>query len=194
MKDKPVGAGSSSFDLIEPKVFFTELNLQKGQTVLDAACGRGAYSLSASEVVGPTGRIWAFDLWKEGIEHLQEEINSRHIRNIEARVVDVSQRIPLEDHSVDVCLLATVLHDLIQVGQDQGALEEIKRVMKPQGIVAVMEFKTIGGPPGPPIKIRISVEEVAERLRPFSLDLIRTRDVGPYNYLAIFTDKDKTAS
>lgn len=187
MNDKPVGAGKSSFDLIDVKRFFAELNLQKGITFLDVACGRGAYSLSASEVVGPDGRIKAFDLWKDGIDQLQKEICLRQIRNIEALVVDVSQKIPLGDQSVDVCLLATVLHDLILVQKDQGTLREIKRVMKPQGIVAVIEFKKIEGPPGPPIEIRLSVEEVVERLRPYSLSLDRTMDMGPYNYLAVFT-------
>lgn len=186
MEEKPVGAGKSSFDLIDTRKFFAELNLQKGITLLDVACGRGAYSLAASEDVGPDGRILAFDLWQEGIDHLQKEISLRQIRNVEARVVDVSQKLPLEDQSVDVCLLATVLHDLILVHKDRGTLKEIKRVMKPRGTVAVIEFKKIEGPPGPPIEIRISAEDVVERLRPYSLRLDRTVDMGPYNYLAVF--------
>ena len=186
MNPKPIGAGKSSFDLIDTRKFFSELNLQAGITFLDVACGRGAYSLAASEFVGPTGRILAVDLWKEGVEDLQRAVSAGKILNIDARMADVSLKIPIEDRSVDVCLLATVLHDLIQDHKDQGTLREIKRVMKPQGTVAVIEFKKMEGPPGPPIRIRISEDEVIDRLRPYSFSLIKSADIGPYNYLALF--------
>ncbi len=186
MNDKPVGARKSSFDLINTQKFFLELNLQTGITFLDVACGRGAYSLAVSEYVGPAGRIIAVDLWKEGIDDLQRKVMAGKNHNIEVRVADVSQKIPLEDHSVDVCLLATVFHDLIRDHKDQGTLREIKRVMKPLGTVAVIEFKKMEGPPGPPVGIRISVEEVTDRFRPYSFSLIKTVDIGPYNYLALF--------
>jgi ubiquinone/menaquinone biosynthesis C-methylase UbiE len=108
---KPVGAGKSSFDLIDTREFFSELNLQAGITFLDVACGRGSYSLAASEYIGPTGRILAVDLWKEGVEDLRRAVSAGKILNIETRMADVSLKIPIEDRSVDVCLLATVLHD-----------------------------------------------------------------------------------
>ncbi|MGC1404339.1 MAG: class I SAM-dependent methyltransferase [Thermodesulfobacteriota bacterium] len=190
MNDKPIAAGKSSFNLIDTQRFFSELNLQAGITFLDVACGRGAYSLAASDYVGPAGHIIAVDLWKEGIEDLRREVMAGKNHNIEARVADVSLKIPIEDRSVDVCLLATVFHDLIQDHTDQGTLKEIKRVMKPQGTVAVVEFKKMQGPPGPPLEIRISVEEVTDRLRPYSFNLIKTVDVGSYNYLAVFTVSD----
>ena len=186
MNDKPIAAGKSSFNLIDTRKFFPELNLQASITFLDVACGRGAYSLAASEFVGPSGHIFAVDLWKEGIEDLKRAVSAGKILNIEARVADVSQKIPLEDHRVDVCLLATVFHDLIQDHKDQGTLREIKRVMKPHGTLAVIEFKKMEGPPGPPIGIRISEEQVVDRLRPHSFSLIKSVDIGPYNYLALF--------
>jgi ubiquinone/menaquinone biosynthesis C-methylase UbiE len=187
MNAKPIGAGKSSFNLIDSQKFFSELNLQAGIIFLDIACGRGAYSLAASAYVGPAGRIMAVDLWKEGIDDLQSAVAAGKILNIEARVADVSREVPLEDHSVDVCLLATVLHDLILDQKDQGTLREIRRVMKHQGMVAVIEFKKMEGPPGPPIGIRISAEEVTHKLQPYSFCLVKTVDIGPYNYLSVFT-------
>ena len=62
-------------------------------------------------------------------------------------------------------------------------LTEIARVVKPTGILAVMEFKKIDGPPGPPIHIRLSPAEVADRLAPYGFKKERSVDVGPYNYL-----------
>ena len=53
---KPTGAGKSSFKLIDTAKFFSELDLQKGVTFLDVACGWGLYSLAASDIVGKEGR------------------------------------------------------------------------------------------------------------------------------------------
>lgn len=189
MSKKPIAAGKSSFDLIDSKKLFHELALQEGTIFFDVACGKGTYSIKASEHVGQTGRIYAFDLWKEGIDSLHNEIASRQVKNIIVDVVDISDRVPLADSSVDVCLMATVLHDLIQDGTDQGTMKEVLRVMKPSGKLAVVEFKKIAGPPGPPLEIRLSAKEVEQYLRPYSFHIEKTIDVGPYNYLSVFANR-----
>jgi len=194
MREKPTGAGKSSFDLLDTKKLFSELQLKENTTFLDLACGKGAYSIAASEYIGQNGYIYAVDLWKEGIDHLRMEIESRKIHNIYPNVVDVSQTIPVEDHCIDVCLMATVLHDLIQDHKQKGSLDEVKRVLKHGGTLAVVEFKKIEGPPGPPVKVRISVEEVEEHLRPYALVLRKAAEIGPYNYLAIFTNQHSADS
>ena len=189
MKEKPTGAGKSSFDLLDTKKLFSRLQLNKNTVFLDLACGRGAYSIAAAEHIGQDGTIFAVDLWKEGIDQLRMETQSRQIQNIFPHVADVSQRIPVEDHCIDVCLMATVLHDLIQDHNHKAALEEVKRVLKQGGTLAVVEFKKIEGPPGPPVKVRISAEEVEEYLRPYAFVLREVDDIGPCNYLAIFTNQ-----
>jgi ubiquinone/menaquinone biosynthesis C-methylase UbiE len=186
MTEKPIAAGKSSFDLVDTKRLFSILRLKEDTTFLDVACGSGAYSIAASEHIGQAGRIYAFDLWKEGIDALQREISIRQINNIHARVVDLSKRIPVEDHCVDVCLMATVLHDLIQDKTHEGALREVQRVLKPQGTLAVIEFRKIDGPSGPPMGIRISPEEVEKYLHPYFFRITKTMDIGQYNYLSIF--------
>ena len=187
MSDKPIAAGKSSFDLIDSAILFAALGLREDHVFLDVACGSGAYSLAASEYIGAEGRIFAFDLWPDGIDYLRNEIKSRGIKNISARVVDVSQRLPLEDQSVDVCLLSTVLHDLVQDNTDEGTLKEIYRTLKTGGRLAVVEFKKIEGIPGPPVHIKMSPEEVEAHLNPYSYRVIETMDIGPYNYLTLFS-------
>jgi ubiquinone/menaquinone biosynthesis C-methylase UbiE len=182
---KPTGAGKSSFDLIDTEKFFQELDLQKGISFLDVASGRGAYSLAVSDIIGPQGSVFAVDLWTEGIAMLKTAAQERGIENITASVSDVGRRIPVEDQSIDVCLMSTVLHDFLEDGSDRGVLNEIVRVVKPAGCLAVMEFKKIDGPPGPPIHIRLSPEEVADMLNPYGFKKEHTADVGPYNYLIL---------
>jgi len=119
-KETPIGAGKSSFDLIDSKKFFGELNLKNGDTLLDIACGRGLYTIATSKAIGVDGILYAIDLWEEGITELQGQASIKGIKNIKAIVSDVSKRIPIESNSVDVCLMATVLDDLVLI---KAALE-----------------------------------------------------------------------
>ncbi len=179
----PTAAGKSSFELIDVERFFQELDLQKETMFLDVACGRGTYCLAASDIIGSHGRVFAVDLWEEGIEHLKIGAAKKGAHNITAFVSDAGRRIPVEDQSIDVCLIATVLHDFVEDHIDNEVLKEIVRVVKPGGILAVMEFKKIDGPPGPPIHIRLSPENVTDMLGPYGFKQKRLADVGPYNYL-----------
>jgi ubiquinone/menaquinone biosynthesis C-methylase UbiE len=183
---KPTGAGKSSFDLIDAAAFFQEINLKPGITFLDVACGRGAYCLKASEIIGSAGTVYAVDLWQEGIEQLKVRALEENALNIKAFVSDAGQHIPLDDQVVEVCLMATVLHDFVEDHISKAVLHEIVRVMKPNGLLAIVEFKKIDGPPGPPIHIRLSPEDVSAMLVAFGFSEERCVDVGPYNYLILF--------
>ena len=183
---KPTGAGKSSFDLIDVDKFLKELHLQKGISFLDVACGRGAYCLAAADIVGQTGRVYGVDLWEEGIELLKAAASERGLDNITALVSDAGKQIPVDDRSIDVCLMATVLHDFVEDKIDQAVLPEIVRVIKPGGILCIMEFMKIDGPPGPPRHIRLSPEQVEDMLIPFGFQRKHYVEVGPFNYLMLF--------
>jgi ubiquinone/menaquinone biosynthesis C-methylase UbiE len=183
---KPTGAGNSSFGLIDTVAFFEALELKQDITFLDAACGRGAYSLAAAEMIGKNGQIYAVDLWEEGILILREEADSKGLHNLTAFVSDVAQNIPVDDNCVDVCLMATVLHDLVADKIDQQVLKEIVRVMKTEGTLAIVEFFKKEGPPGPPKPVRLSPEEVDQMLAAHGFQQKRYTEIGPDNYLQIF--------
>jgi ubiquinone/menaquinone biosynthesis C-methylase UbiE len=182
----PPGAGKSSFELIDPENLFAELHLSSRMVFLDLGCGKGAYSIAVSERIGKDGLVHAVDLWEEGISSLQDRIAKEGYANIKAVVADVGTRIPIEDGSVDVCLLATVLHELVEIGAEHGALNEAARVMKPGATLAIIEFKMIDGPPGPPKKARLDPDAVEKIVVPHGFARRSLADLGPYNYLSLF--------
>lgn len=186
----PTGAGRSSFGLIDTTKFFRELDLKKGVTFLDVACGRGAYSLAAADIVGEDGKVYAVDLWEEGILSLRKEAVSKGFHNLTAFVSDVSQHIPVENDCVDVCLLATALHDFVGDQVDRQVLKEVARVMKPEGILAVVEYKKIDGPPGPPKPVRLSPQEVDTLVSAYSFKQKHLTEIGANHYLQMFTKSE----
>ena len=183
---EPTGAGKSSFGLIDTVKFFRELDLKKGVTFLDVACGWGFYSLAASDIVGKAGQVYAVDLWEEGILNLRKEAVSKGSQNLEAFVSDVSQKIPIENDCVDVCLMATALHDLVGDQVDRGAMKEVVRVMKPEGILVIVEYKKKDGPPGPPKPVRLSPQEVDTLVSAYGFRQNHLTEISANHYMQIF--------
>ncbi|WP_300465351.1 hypothetical protein [Desulfobacula sp.] len=65
-------------------------------------------------------------------------------------------------------------------------LKQIKTILKPGGCLTVIEFKKIEGPPGPPMKIRLSEDEVEKMVTGYGFKKAKTVDIGDYNYLMTF--------
>lgn len=183
----PHGAGKSSFDLLNPEKLFLALDLQSGETILDLGCGEGRYALPLATRLGRNGTVYAADLWEQGLAALQDRARREGLTNIRTLLADVSRPLPLPAGSVDLAFMATVLHDLAEVGQAEGALAETARLVKSGGRLAVVEFYKITGPPGPPIHIRLSPEEVADLVLPYGFVLQQIADLSPHLYLAVFT-------
>lgn len=183
MGKTPIAAGKSSFGLIDPDAFLSALRLEPDQTLLDAACGAGNYTMA---LAGHVEEIYAVDLWEDGIAELRERIAGAGIKNIHAAVGDLGVRIPMDDARVDICLMATVLHDLVEVDSARPALDEVRRVLKAPATLAVVEFKKMDGPPGPPKEIRLSPHELDALVRPHGFSGTETVEIGPYHYLTLF--------
>ena len=183
---KPKGAGKSSFELIDPNILTETLPIKPGSVVLDLACGKGAYSIFLSEIVGEQGLVYAVDLWKEGLLLLEQEIENKNITNIMTILGDATKEIDVDEYHVDLCLMSTVLHDFEEADQIDAVLKQVKLLLKPNGCFAVIEFKKVEGPPGPPIKIRLSENEVNKIVTGYNFKKIKTVDVGDFNYMMTF--------
>jgi ubiquinone/menaquinone biosynthesis C-methylase UbiE len=182
---KPLGAGHGTFDLIDRESFFEELRLGKSTVLLDIGCGRGDYTIALAELIGPEGRVYALDAWREGLAQVRKRASIRGLKNIETVRADVNKRIPLEDGTIDVCLMATVLHDLLREGTGEVALRETARVLKPGARLAIVEFKKVEVGPGPPQQVRLSEEETEAVVTPYGFKKEQVSELGAYHYLFV---------
>ena len=153
--------------------------------LLDLGCGRGDYTIALAEVIGPAGLIYAIDAWEDGLARVRERAASLGLENIKTIVADANKSIPLPDDSVDICLMATVLHDLLRDGPGDVALRETARVLRPAGRLAVVEFKKAEDGMGPPARIRLSENDTKVVLERFGFKTGQAQDLGPYHYLIV---------
>lgn len=191
MKTKPIAAGKSSFSHVDKDLLKEVLSPLEGLVIVDAACGAGKYTLALARWAGAHSQIYALDLWEEGIFELRKQLANAGFSHVQALVVDLSQGTGLAPESADLCLAATVLHDLVQVEKVEGTLEALHRVLKPGGRLFVIEFKKIPPPPGPPESIRLSPEELAALVTPFGFHLKEEHALGDILYAAVFEKTER---
>lgn len=177
--------GPSSYWMHDPHVVFKELALEPGDYLLDLGCGPGDYSLRAAREVGPRGVIWALDKWQYLIDGLIEKAFSRELENINAMAADITDTLPIKDHSVDLCLMSTVLHCFRLLAVEKTLFQEVRRSLKPTGRLAVIECKKEEQPFGPPLHLRISHQELEASLTPMGFMKSGYLDLG-YTYLIQF--------
>ena len=185
MNDKPVAAGKSSFDLIDAKKALAIIAVKPNSSFLDMACGVGKYSLELAKHIGEKGSIYAVDLWTEGIAALNLEIDKNRIKNIKTILADICNKLPLEENSIDSCLMATILHDLSSSDQ-KTTVQEAARLVKSGGMLNIIEFKKIAEGPGPPINIRMDENEIEALVTQYGFTKVSGSAIGEFNYLMKF--------
>ncbi len=127
------------------------------QTVVDLGCGPGYFTLPAAEIVGPRGKVYAVDVQPEMLAACRARAAEAGVQGIEFVQSD-GIHVPLPDGVADQVLISVVLHE----SKDRAAfVREARRLLKPGGEVALIEFRKQDGPPGPPKEVRLSEEEVA---------------------------------
>lgn len=179
------GSGKSSFDLIDQERFFTLLGARPGMTLLDLGCGSGNYTVEIAKRNPSLEKVIGIDAWEKGISDLLSRKKENNLSNIHAFQAQAG-KLPLSDNEIDICLMGTVLHDLLVQSASLHFLTEIKRVLKPQGKIIVIEFEKISGPPGPPENIRITPQETSSILSQFDFVEVWSVPIGKSLYFSLF--------
>lgn len=176
--------GKTSRDILGAEDVLGVINLKPGDKFLDAGCGDGYISIEASKTVGTDGRIFALDVYPESIDGVTKEIKDKGIDNLEPILADITESIPLEDDSVDAVLMSNVLHGF---GDEEleTVLKNINRVLKKEGIFAIVEFRKIQSERGPPFEVRLHPSDVSEILTNHGYSVIDSKEIGTYHYIVL---------
>lgn len=103
--------------------------LQKGEQVLDIACGTGLVTMRAAAAVGQAGRVVATDISEGMVELAGQTAKERGFENVSFKRMDAEELL-LSDVTFDAALDSL---GLMYVPDPIRALQEMHRVLKPGG-------------------------------------------------------------
>jgi ubiquinone/menaquinone biosynthesis C-methylase UbiE len=106
-----------------------------GEHVLEVGPGTGYYSLALAEWLGPDGRLALFDLQQEMLDHTLRRAGELASR-MTATQGDATA-LPYADETFDAAVLTCTLGE---IADQDAALRELARVLKPDGRLIVGEL------------------------------------------------------
>ncbi|MBN1533222.1 MAG: class I SAM-dependent methyltransferase [Spirochaetes bacterium] len=130
----------ASNDESQPARVVGNLQLKPGDTVADIGAGGGYFSLLMARMVGPSGRIYAVDIDRRMLEHIDALAKKEGMENIiTAEATESSVGIP--DRCADMIFMRNVFHHL---REDPGYFARLKRYLKPGGRIAIIDYCKAG--------------------------------------------------
>jgi len=122
-----------------PAQLIERSGIKKGMHVLDLGCGSGAFTTFIARAVGEKGRVYALDIQADMLKQLENKLSkpeNKDIQNIKL-IEGNAYELPFDNGSLDLVNMVTVLQE---IPDRNRALQQVKRVLKPGGFLAVTEL------------------------------------------------------
>jgi ubiquinone/menaquinone biosynthesis C-methylase UbiE len=107
-----------------------------GERIVEVGPGTGYYTLPVAARLGPTGTLEILDTRQRYLDHTSRRAQAAGLTNVTATLGD-GAALPFPDGWFDAAYLVTVLGE---IRDPQAALDELRRVRKPQGRLVVGEI------------------------------------------------------
>jgi len=172
-------------DFSKPQDNILQMGLHDGDRVVDIGSGIGHYALAAAPIVGPEGHVYAVDVQEDVLKSLKRDANELGFANVKTIWGDIEQRLGTK-LKAEVADAAIIANALFQFEDKEAALREVRRILKPGGLVLLVDwagcYNNIG-----PRECDVVPEHVAERLF-IDMGFYKEKSfrAGPHNYALVF--------
>lgn len=164
---------------LNPSGTLEKLGLEESHIFCDIGAGTGIFTIEAAK---KCKEAYALDINEELLDIIKEKASSENLENINLIKVD-SDSLNVENEKCDLVLLSTVLHE---VENKDSMINEIHRILKPNGKVAIIEFHKKDAPYGPPIEEKISPDEMDIIFKDSNLKSNNLFNIGDKFYCKIY--------
>lgn len=112
------------------------LDPRSGERLLEVGAGIGVHAFPVAAALGPGGTLNVLDVQPAMLDDLMRRATQAGVKNIVATRGD-ARTLPFPDRTFDGAYLISVLGE---IPDDDLALQELRRVLKPNGRLVVGEF------------------------------------------------------
>lgn len=170
----------------DPVAILAAFGIHRGvRSLVEFGCGYGTFTLASARFV--RDMVYAFDIEPELVVMVKNKSHSFGLKNIQVFERDfIGEGTGLPDNSIDAVLMFNILHH----EEPLALMAEAWRVLKPDGILAVIHWNHDPSTPrGPSLDIRPRPEQCIAwgRTAGFSFEEHHRFDFPPYHYGLKFT-------
>ncbi len=157
------------------------IGLQGGMKIADFGAGSGAYTLAAARTVGAHGKVYAVEVQKDLLTRIKNTATQEHLDNVE--IIWGDFELPhgsrIADCLVDVVIISNAL---FQLENKSGALHEARRILKPAGKLAIIDWSESYSGMGPMKSDVVQKEAALELARMAGFTLMTEFAAGAHHY------------
>lgn len=164
-----------------PEIVTSQFLLAEGDKVADFGAGSGFFLRALAEAVGPTGKIYACEIQKVLVEKLSDQARLAGLNNVIPLWCDLEEvgGIKIPDNTLDAGIL---VNTLFQIRLKEVTLKEIRRTLKPGGVLHIVDWAESFGGLGPQEKDVLSKEVAITLCESVSLGYEREFVAGNHHY------------
>ena len=168
-----------------PKRNIAALKLERGLVVADFGSGSGAYALAIAEVLDSTGKVYAIDVQKDLLRRTLNEAKKRELDNVHIIWGDLEKEhgSKLSDHSCDLVLISNLL---FQIENKERVLREARRILRPRGTLAIIDWQESFGGMGPIKKHVVDKNTAIGYAELIGFKLMDEFNAGAHHYGVLF--------
>ncbi|MFQ5665297.1 MAG: methyltransferase domain-containing protein [Candidatus Binatia bacterium] len=166
----------------KPAEVVQALDLRPGMRVADLGAGTGYFSRYLSAAVGDDGTVFAVDTEPNLVTYLRERSDKEHTANLVPILASPDNpRLPVR--STDLVLIVDTFH---HIDARLKYFARLRRLLKPGGRVAIIDWQKRELPVGPPPPHKIPRAQVVEEMEAAGYQLVAEPALLPYQYFLIF--------
>ncbi len=166
-----------------PDLIMDALGIGDGSVVADLGAGGGWFTVRLAKRVGPNGVVYAEDIQPQMIEAIQRRVQREGLRNV-STVLGAADHPSLPRERLDAALMVETFYE---VEDRHSLLTNVRDALKPGGRLGIVEYRTDGGGPGPPLEQRLPPAQVIRAVETAGFRFLRQEQFLPYQYLLIFS-------
>ncbi len=157
------------------------LGVEPGMVVADFGSGSGAYVHLIAERLAHAGRVYAIDVQQDLLRRIKNESHKRGYTNVETVWGDLerSHGSKIAAHHVDRVLISNLL---FQLEDKDIPLREAFRILKPDGLLAVIDWSESFGGLGPQKKDVVKKESAVRHITAAGFEMVHEFEAGAHHY------------
>jgi len=168
----------------QPEQIMDTLLIADGSRVGDIGAGGGWFTVRLARRVGPNGRVFAEDIQRQMIESIQRRVAREGLSNVEPILgTALDPRLP---QGLDAVLIVDTYP---QLDDPVGLMTHVRRSLKPNGRLGIVDFKTDVLGPGPALEERLEPQIIIRDAERAGLRLHSHETFLRYQYLLVFTPR-----